>query len=440
MKPVAFLRNSWKKRERTTSAPGSNEELSTTSTRNSSPPKSSFSTFPRSLMKKRSQSIISPPARPPRPPSLNLDTAATPSNAAPKIRRTPPLISAFSSPAHEQVLDEADNDVLEAHKRLPQLDGVWKGFLQDIDEDPLLLAVGSKGVGSHKPAPSGTRRNGATSPTGKSRSSRIIVDAVLDPSTHSLRNRYHITGSTSHLPYVKESLSRSSSEANIRLSSSKSVDVNQTETFLSLFPSPPPLRIRKKNLKPLVLLPTPTIVPLPPSPAYSSDTTPTGTPTFSAPPSSPRTLAFQHSSERNERTRAHVPRPYDIQSAPTSPMTRSFPSPPASPSMRSFQSPPASPLARSFQTHPPGIRIDRSALTEQSRPTLHRITNSESTHGSKALGRSKFKPGTTIVRKTGGRSSSYSAHSAPPEKRWFSGDMLSRSFVAMTSGSSPASL
>lgn len=410
MKPVAFLRNSWKKRERTTSAPASNEELSATSTRNSSPPKSSFSTFPRSLLKKRSQSILSPPTRPPRPPSLNLDTAATPSNAAPKTRPSPPLISAFSSPTHKQVPDEADNEALEAHKRLPQLDGVWKGFLQDIDEDPLLLEVGSKGVGSHKPTPSGMRRSGATSPTGKSRSSRIIVDAVLDPSTHSLRNRYHITGSTSHLPYVKESLSRSSSEANIRFSSSKSVDVNQTEPFLSLFPSPPPLRIRKKNLKPLVLLPTPTIVPLPPSPAYSSDTTPTGTPTFSSYPSSPRTPTLQHGSETNERLRARVPMSYDIQSAPTSPMNRSFPSPPASPSMRSFQSPPASPLARSFQTHPPGIRIDRSP--EKSQPPLHRVTNSESTHASKALGRSKFKSGTTPVRKTGGRSSSYSAHSA----------------------------
>ncbi|KAK0206518.1 hypothetical protein DFS33DRAFT_1315165 [Desarmillaria ectypa] len=419
MKPVAFLRNSWKKRERTTSAPGPNEELSATNTRNSSPPKSSFSTFPRSLMKKRSQSTISPPTRPPRPPSLNLDTASDPNPSTPKMRPARPLISAFSSSRpYERDPDEADNEALEAHKRLPQLDGVWKGFLQDIDEDPLLLEVGSKGAGSHekkstRPKPSAMRRNGATPLTGKSRSTRIIADAVLDPSTHSLRNRYHITGSTSHLPYVKESLPRSSSEANIGRPSSKSLDVNETEPFLSLFPSPPPLRIRKKNLKPLVLLPTPTIVPLPLSPAYSSDTTPTGTPTFSTPPTSPRTPAFQHSLDINERAQARAPTPHNIHSAPTSPMARSFPSPPASPSVRSFQSPPASPLARSFQIHPPGIRIDRSALTEQSHLPSHRITSSESTHASKAIGRSKFTSATT-ARKTGGRSSSYSAHSAGP--------------------------
>ncbi|KAK0468325.1 uncharacterized protein EV420DRAFT_1686256 [Desarmillaria tabescens] len=395
MKPVAFLRNSWKKRERTTSSPSSSEELSTTNARNSSPPKSSFSTFPRSLMKKRSQTHPIP-----------LLKYALPVPSSLRSRHQRP---------YERNSDETDHQVLEAHKRLPQLDGVWKGFLQDIDEDPLLLEVGSKGAGSHEkksaqPTPSAVRRNGVMPPTAKSRSTRIIPDAVLDPSTHSLRNRYHITGSTSHLPYVKESLSRSSSEANIRRPS-KLIDVNETEPFLSLFPSPPPLRIRKKNLKPLVLLPTPTIIPLPPSPAYSTDTTPTGTPRLSTPPISPRTPAFQHNSDINERTRAYAPMPYNIQSAPTSPMARSFPSPPTSPSMRSFQSPPTSPLARSFQTHPPGIPIDRSALTEQSQLPSHRITSSESIHPSRAIGRSKF-PLATTPRKTGGRSSSYSARSA----------------------------
>lgn len=363
---------------------------------------------------------MSPPTRPPRPPSLNLDAASDPSplDATPAMQPARPLISAFSSSQpYEQDPDEGSNDVLEAHKRLPQLDGVWKGFLQDIDEDPLLLEVGTKGVGLHErkstqPTALEMRGNGAMAPKGKPRSKQIIADAVLDPSTHSLRNRYHLTGSTSHLPYVKESLSCSSSEANIRRPSSKLDDVHETEPFLSLFPSPPPLRIRKKNLKPLVLLPTPTIVPLPPSPAYSSDTTPTGTPTFSTPPTSPRTPTFYHSPDINERSRARAPMFYSVQSAPTSPIARSFPSPPASPSMHSFQSPPASPLVRSFQTHPPGIRINRSTLTGQSQLPSHRITSSESAYTSKAIVRSKITSGTTTARNTGGRSSSYGARSA----------------------------
>ncbi|TFK43649.1 hypothetical protein BDQ12DRAFT_189931 [Crucibulum laeve] len=104
------------------------------------------------------------------------------------------------------------------------------------------------------------------------------VHAMLDLSTKPKpRSLYHSTGSTPHLPYV-EPYSPSPSRLDVHPRPSF-VHSESLADPLALFPSPPPLIIRKKVPKPLILRPTPSIAPLPPSPCFSSrDSTPPTTP------------------------------------------------------------------------------------------------------------------------------------------------------------------
>ncbi|KAF9055217.1 hypothetical protein BDZ89DRAFT_1124991 [Hymenopellis radicata] len=265
MKSVTFLRNTWRKKDKESSPSdaskstphASRPELSSQSL---SPPSSSRRLFfgktsSRSASPTHSQRSA-PPQRPPRPPSLDLfnepkDTPTSPSSSldmAADIAITP-------SPPMSQ-------SVSMSSRSSSELDGVWNDFLSDMREDvrPSHVYPSLHRKSQYKTLKSDT------------------VDAMLDPSTHSLHTRYHITGSTPHLPYVKP---RSPDNTYPRGSEARR---NRHRFFSITIPSPPPLRIRKKVPEALILRPTASIVPLPPSPASfstgtaSRDTTPLATP------------------------------------------------------------------------------------------------------------------------------------------------------------------
>ncbi|KAJ7068167.1 hypothetical protein C8F01DRAFT_1246705 [Mycena amicta] len=158
-----------------------------------------------------------PPRRPPRPPSLNLELDLESSSPL-RARRAEPR--AISSP----------------RRRPPQLDNTWAGFLRDTEEDDDFV-----------PRVHLTRRSNASNPT-------LVRSKVSEPA-----------------PRI-DCHSESDSESSPEWSSPS------THFPLSLFPSPPPLRARRPA--PLILRPTPTIAPLPPSPGFNSnDSTPVATPT-----------------------------------------------------------------------------------------------------------------------------------------------------------------
>ncbi|KAF9006494.1 hypothetical protein BDQ17DRAFT_1540308 [Cyathus striatus] len=100
------------------------------------------------------------------------------------------------------------------------------------------------------------------------------LQAILDPSSQTSK-LYRDTGSSPHLPFLEAQ----SVQPPISIHSVPLCNLIDSDDPISLFPSPPPLVVRKKVPQPLILRPTPTIAPLPPSPCFSScDFTPPATP------------------------------------------------------------------------------------------------------------------------------------------------------------------
>ncbi|KAJ7499026.1 hypothetical protein FB451DRAFT_1161619 [Mycena latifolia] len=199
-----------------------------------------------------------PPVRPPRPPSLNLDTIELcpfnpPNSKSPGTTRLPrqrPLISEHSS-----------------RRKMPELDNVWEDFIKDVegeDDDNFTIAPRRGRVATDRPIVSHQAVHAFLDPPSVRQSARPTL-------YHSIRG----SGSTPYLAYNPESTDEEGSE-----SSSDETSQGNAGFSLALFPAPPPLPRRRTTPKPLVLHPTPTIAPLPPSPSFSSrDSTPIATPT-----------------------------------------------------------------------------------------------------------------------------------------------------------------
>ncbi|KAK7061628.1 hypothetical protein R3P38DRAFT_666389 [Favolaschia claudopus] len=185
-----------------------------------------------------------PPMRPPRPPSLNLNAVSSSHTAQQPCRpsqRRPPILEHHSDPIP---------------RRLPVLDNVWEGFMRDVEssaddiEDFAVYGISNCSQYASQEAAEVCRRTPKMRPP-------LYRNAASE--------------STPHLPSLYE-LSDSESDDGSRQ--------NDCAFPLSQFPSPPPMPRRRTAPTPLVLLPTPTIAPLPPSPLYSSgDSTPVATPT-----------------------------------------------------------------------------------------------------------------------------------------------------------------
>ncbi|KAF9075948.1 hypothetical protein BDP27DRAFT_1415103 [Rhodocollybia butyracea] len=193
-----------------------------------------------------------PPRRPARPPSLNLSLAAAlPIGSAPPS--APPRMESRQSPTPRR--SNPVGNLINAKRSMPELDGVWKDFLDDVNEDSSSLSMYS------------------TPKLPQIRPGSAGIDSYISP-----RGR----GSSKPRP----TLHTSKSVANIAPSPRSSIASDDSLALIAdfdsllLFPAPPPLIIRKRVPKPLVLRPSATIAPLPPSPTISSlDSTPLATPT-----------------------------------------------------------------------------------------------------------------------------------------------------------------
>ncbi|KAF8895920.1 hypothetical protein CPB85DRAFT_1440271 [Mucidula mucida] len=307
MKSVTFLRNTWRKKDKESSSSdaSTSTELASSSSQSLSPPSSSRRLF---FGKLSSPSVSpthsqrsTPPQRPPRPPSLDLftDLKDTPTSSSSSFDMAADIAITPSPPMSQSVSMSSRSS--------SELDGVWNDFLTDIREDvrPSHVYPSLNRQSQYKTFKSDT------------------VDAMLDPSAHSLRTRYQITGSTPHLPYVKLHSPDNTYPRMRRPMLSPSVSVvaprpeeSETDFSLSLFPAPPPLRIRKKVPKALILRPSAHIVPLPPSPASfstgtdSRDTTPLATPvTPTYPTISRKTSGYNLSSAQASLSPPSTPSP-----------------------------------------------------------------------------------------------------------------------------------
>ncbi|KIK65373.1 hypothetical protein GYMLUDRAFT_94025 [Collybiopsis luxurians FD-317 M1] len=230
--------------------------LSSSSRPSSSRQRSPVSNAGSSIERSTSLSKTSP-RRPPRPPSLNLSVPPpTDSPAKAGIKSASAGInSSLSTLANRRPI------LVKAKRSMPELDGVWKGFLADVDEDVNLLDKHPipklPSLHHHSRSDLALRQDGGGSPN-----SRHVLCS---------------SKSTNNLSKLEWSPSPRSS---VSSSDSLSTDFDS----LALFPAPPPLKIRKKVPKALVLRPMPSIASLPPSPGLSSpESTPVTTPTTPTP-------------------------------------------------------------------------------------------------------------------------------------------------------------
>ncbi|KAJ3910170.1 hypothetical protein F5879DRAFT_984015 [Lentinula edodes] len=250
------------------------------------------------------------PCRPPRPPSPNLFGTPRPVEDTSEV---PTLRRELSQRKHIRVQRPYRTaDSLKAKRSLPELDGVWKGFLNEVNED-------NDSLYQHPipDLPTLQRQSPTVRPE--------LKDEEVSGSRSHFPRRRPFGGSQ---PRVTLHTSRSTTCVAIpeerSLSPRSSVSSADYETdmdSLALFPAPPPLRIRKKIPKPLILVPTATIVPLPPSPCTGSlNPTPVASPTSPKLPQSPRRATSPPSILKKSQSAA------SLYSMPTSPSYNTYPS------------------------------------------------------------------------------------------------------------------
>ncbi|KAF9498463.1 hypothetical protein BDN71DRAFT_380916 [Pleurotus eryngii] len=330
MKPVAFFRGGWRKKASKSPPPSPSSPSSTTSVYSSSaatystasmvhmqtPSETGSLWFPRAPIhvdarselyylqdknkfatmpyrqRTKSASVIgsgfdtehcvappvpSKPRRPRRPPPLDLSSETSrnledskDSDVTPRAPFTAPLVLKKKASAHTHALRPVRTDA--------ELDGVWHGFLAELEEDFDFLdtAEPRKGGTSHRRCFS-RRYNDFHSHLMDSEDSRPHTSPKFDELSQLYSPpSYHPTFSRS-----MSNLSNSSKDPT-RWNHHRQPKRVIAEDPLSLFPAPPPLNIRRGRTAPtpLILNPTPSIVQLPLSPAMSTpDTTPVATPT-----------------------------------------------------------------------------------------------------------------------------------------------------------------
>ncbi|KAF8076268.1 hypothetical protein FPV67DRAFT_1664553 [Lyophyllum atratum] len=214
------------------------------------------------------------PHRPPRPPSLNL--SSQPPSVIPrsptrvKFAPDPPV-----RPSHPtSPLRQAFPRVGRTNRSSSVPDSSKDS---DTIQDCQVQEVAAPDVDEKLSDYSG---NSPAKPTGLAPSpfsdTPNMAPAVLDLSDAPVsKSLYHASSSAPHLPLPQQRSRRPNTEPRDSLRSSRDT--------LASFPQPPPLRVRKRP-RPLVLLPTPTLAQLPPSPLFgSNDSTPVATPTTSRP-------------------------------------------------------------------------------------------------------------------------------------------------------------
>ncbi|KAK7049621.1 hypothetical protein VNI00_005652 [Paramarasmius palmivorus] len=227
----------------------------------------------------RSTSSGGIPRRPPRPPSLERDAPKPPK----AVTRTsveserPTLARRTQSNTLPQ---GSTGKHLRPKGSMPELDGVWKGFLEEVDEDFTTLG------GNHSLTPRTANKQRRRSNTvGLSPSSSRFKD--LPPSPSFDKEKFNLSPPSPVVRSHSESPPRSHRLGNDDDALSRveyeSPPPSPTPDFpLSLFPTPPPLVIKKKLPTPLILKPkprTPILSPVPSPSTSSSDSTPIATPT-----------------------------------------------------------------------------------------------------------------------------------------------------------------
>ncbi|KAJ6599171.1 hypothetical protein DFH09DRAFT_27501 [Mycena vulgaris] len=201
-----------------------------------------------------------PPVRPPRPPSLNLD--AIEFHSTPFTPTSPKPSGPPRSPRQQPLILERSS-----RRKMPELDDVWEGFMKDVEgENADNFAIPLRRHAWARDRLVGSQQG---------------VQAILDPpSVRQPRlSLYRTTRGSESTPYLKYTPDLTDAEGSE--SSDDETSPSNPGFSLSLFPAPPPLPVRRRTTpKPLILLPTPTIARLPPSPSFSSrDSTPIATPT-----------------------------------------------------------------------------------------------------------------------------------------------------------------
>ncbi|KAJ4465113.1 hypothetical protein J3R30DRAFT_2927344 [Lentinula aciculospora] len=289
------------------------------------------------------------PHRPPRPPSPNL--FSPPIEATAKV----PVLRAGSQrkPIQSQRSTSAA-DLLKAKRSMPELDGVWKGFLEDVNEDHDSLF----NYPPQSPAPQTYSAPITSEFYGEAVSDSSSPFPLRRPCRGSPKPRaiLHSSKSTTNIVRREETFYSSRSS----MSSAESLSYVTDLDPLALFPAPPPLRIRKKIPKPLILLPTATIATLPPSPSTGSiDSTPVVTPTTPTLPNSPRRVTSPPSILKKSQSTALL---YSTRATPDSLISRNYTS---SPSMS---------LSRA-----PHVTQSMSNSSYTSRSSSHRSSSSDTT-------------------------------------------------------------
>ncbi|KAG7097078.1 hypothetical protein E1B28_004464 [Marasmius oreades] len=294
------------------------------------------------------------------PPSLNLEKSQPTSRShtplktlvinLPVAEKSVPSLSRHHS--HLDTPNHLFTTRLRPQGCVPELDGVWKGFLEELEEDLHTLSGNSTNIRS--PSTSRPRSRSNTTPC-PSRTKRF---QDLPPSPHFDKRKFDIPQNTSltHADYSSdgEGSEASSSTADLLIS-------------LSLFPTPPPLRIRKKEvIRSLELRIRPGERPCPSSPGQSSsDSTPVTTPT-TFPPLSLKSTSPKRSKFQEPSRPSHTPHTI---SAPERPVANR-----SSPSASLIQTK----LRPSRSFHHPPLKHLRPF------PTLHRTTSSELVSSSRA--------------------------------------------------------
>ncbi|KAF4602197.1 hypothetical protein EYR40_005401 [Pleurotus pulmonarius] len=330
MKPVAFFRGGWRKKASKSPPPSSSSPSSTTSVYSSST--ATYSTasmvhmqtqsetgslwFPRAPVhddvrselcylqdqnkfatmpyrqRTKSASVIgagytkemteappmpSKPRRPRRPPPLDLSSEtrnlvedSEDSDVTPRPPFTAPLVLKKKTSASKHAPRAVRTDA--------ELDGVWHGFLAELEEDLDFLdtAEPRKGGTSHRRCFS-RRYNDSHSHLMDGEDSRPHTSPKFDELSQ-------LYSPPSYQPTFSRSMSNlsNSGKGPTRWNHNRQPKIAAAEDPLSLFPAPPPLNIRRGRAAPtpLILNPTPSIAQLPSSPAMSTpDTTPVATPT-----------------------------------------------------------------------------------------------------------------------------------------------------------------